>query len=260
MNQNPSGTADTGEPSRTPNDRGPGAAEQSTGIWNGRRALVLAGALMLGLAFLGMQSVGTSVHDVPLRVAISPWPGYEFARLAVAKGFFEQEGVRVQLVQTSSLDDSRRAYERGQVDGMFGTIVELLVARRRAGLESEVALVVDCSDGADVILAKSEITRVVDLRGKRVAVEPASLNLVLLSHALGTEGLSLADVRLVQMPSLEMRRAFESGEVDAAVCYPPTSIEIGKLAGTTRVFSTSQVPGLIADVLLFEQGASLARA
>ena len=33
-----------------------------------------------------------------LRIAINPWPGYEFATLAREKGFFDEEKIKVQLI------------------------------------------------------------------------------------------------------------------------------------------------------------------
>jgi len=57
----------------------------------------------------------------PLRVAINPWPGFEYLYLAEQLKLFEAEGVQVKVLQFGSAHDSSRAYEQGQVDGYCTT-------------------------------------------------------------------------------------------------------------------------------------------
>ena len=66
-------------------------------------------------------------ENPPIRIGSTLWPGYDFLYLAKEKGFFEEEGVNVQLFDFVSLSDSRRAFERGQIDVLTGTIVEMLI-------------------------------------------------------------------------------------------------------------------------------------
>ena len=61
-----------------------------------------------------------------LRVGINPWPGYEFLYLAQEKGFYRDAGLDVRLVEFSSLADTRRAYERGQINAIGTTVIEVL--------------------------------------------------------------------------------------------------------------------------------------
>ncbi|MBY0114143.1 MAG: ABC transporter substrate-binding protein [Phycisphaerales bacterium] len=218
-------------------------------------------AAMVGVVTLAMAGIAgwqliraTRPADVPLRIAINPWPGYEFATLAREKGFFAAEGVNVELRELSSLSDARRAFERGQVDGMFATLVEVLVAKEQSGRSSRVALVADWSEGADSIIARAGVASMTDLRGKRVALESDSLNAVVLESALQRHGMSLRDVVPIACSQLKMRAALEAGEVDAVVTYPPISVDISKLEGAHEIFSTRETPGEIIDVLAFEAG------
>jgi NitT/TauT family transport system substrate-binding protein len=208
---------------------------------------VIAACLVL-LGFVGVYRA-SAVDDPPLRIAINPWPGYEFATLAQQKGFFADEGVRVELLELSSLGDSRRAYERRQVDGFFATLVEVIVAEENGGRSPRVALVADWSDGADVIIAGKGMTRVSDLRGRRVGVESDSLNAIVLARAMERHGLELGDVVVVPCAQLNMRAAMELGELDAVVTYPPISTSIDALPDTQVVFTTRESPNEIVDVL-----------
>lgn len=188
----------------------------------------------------------------PLRVAINPWPGYEFASLAQTKGYFEQEGVEVRLLELGSLGDCRRAFERGQADGFFGTVIEVLESEARMQRPMEVVCVVDYSDGADCILARDPIQSVAELRGKRIAVEHSSINVLVLARALELSGLAWSDVTVVYMPAMKMPDAMSRASVDAAVTYPPMSLEISRGTSVTMIFNTAQIPGEVVDVLAFD--------
>ena len=206
--------------------------------------------VLILLAGLWIDS-GSDTGEGPLRVAINPWPGYEFAALARELGFFEEEGVQVHLVELSSLSDARRAFDRGQVHGMFATIVEVLLSNRESDRYGKITLVTDYSNGADVILASPDIRTLSELRGRRIAIEPGSLNELMLLRALAAAGLSRQDVHEVGMSAMEMPRAFLEGRIDAAICYPPYSLEIAR-GVATEVFSSRDIPGVVLDVLAFD--------
>ena len=105
-------------------------------------------------------------RPAPLRIGMSPWPGNEFLFLAAAKGFFAAEGVQVQLVESGSLGDVLRAFERGEVDGIAGTLADVLEVRERTRRKPRVFMALGTSAGPDVILAR----RTLDLGG----IEPVA--------------------------------------------------------------------------------------
>jgi NitT/TauT family transport system substrate-binding protein len=184
-----------------------------------------------------------------LRIGINAWPGYEFLYLARQKGLFAAEGVDVEVVEFNSLPDARRAFERGQIDGLGTTVIEVLQARSHSERPLQIVRVVDYSDGADVVLARGGIQSVADLRGKRVGVELASLGVYVLARALETGGLSLGEVQAVPSDQLSMEEAFASGELDAVVTYPPSSVRLSREARAATVFTSASIPGEVIDVL-----------
>jgi len=187
----------------------------------------------------------------PLRVGINPWPGYAPLFLAADKGFFAEEGVEVELVELSSLADVRRAFERGQTDGMASSLVEVLDADRASERHPVISLMTDYSNGADVVLVRGEVRDVAALRGKRIGLEASSLNRFILSRALAANGLTMADVQVVNLPQLAIQDALADGSVDAVVTYPPMSLEIERTGTVTRVFSSADIPGEVADIVSF---------
>lgn len=189
----------------------------------------------------------------PLRIALSPWPGYEFFFLAAKKGFFEEEGVQVELVRSDSPGDSRRAFERRHVDACGLTYFELLLTRLNTRIDCRTFYAVNTSDGADVVLGFNSIAQIADLRGKRIGIETESVNTSLLCFALQKTGLNLRDVELVEMYQSSMPRAMQEKDVSAIVSFPPFSTEILTLPDTHILFDSSQAPGLIADVIVADR-------
>lgn len=202
-------------------------------------------AFFLPLLFYGCMD---SPKD-PIRIAMNPWPGYEFLYLAQEMNFFEEEGVQVKILEYSSLGDSRVAFERGQVDGMCCTLVELLVSKSRTNRDPRLVFVTDYSNGADMILGQHELTCMADLKGKRVAVEVGTLNMFLLARALSQAGLGLEDVEIHQFDQQGMETAFLNKEVDAVVTYPPVATTLLNQRGAKRLFTSRDTPGEVMDVI-----------
>ena len=209
-------------------------------------------ALLVSLATLSLSFGCTPAPSAALRVGINPWPGYEFMFLAQEKGFYRDAGLEVRLIEFSSLSDARRAFERGQIDAMGTTVVEVLQVRDQSARSPEVVQVVDYSNGADVILARPCIANSAGLRGARIGVELGSLGVYMLARGLEKNGLGLADVKLIAMDQLSMEEAFRKGELDALVTYPPVSIKLLRGSLVHPVFSSAEIPGEVLDVIAVE--------
>jgi NitT/TauT family transport system substrate-binding protein len=206
---------------------------------------------ILGLVFASLiflPGCGESSKEA-LRIGINAWPGYEFLYLAATKGYFEAEGVPVKILEFDSLADARRAFERGQLDGFATTVVEVLQARDESNRRPQVFQVIDYSEGADVVIAHPSIGTMADLKGKRVGVELASLGVFMLARSLEKAGLTLDDVVAVSSDQVAMAEEFLAGNLDAVVTYPPRSLELLRDGKAKIVFSSSELPGEIVDVI-----------
>ena len=212
-----------------------------------RRAVSLGGG---GALLLAASGCGRASRET-IKFATNPWPGYDPLYVARDKGFFEEAGLDVTLVDLTSLGASRRAFERGQVDGCGATLVEILLTADQSGTRPQIAAVVDYSNGADVLVGEARIAGPAGLRERRVAIEPGTLHIQLLALALASVQLSVRDVILVPMPQNAMPNAFAEGLVSAAVCFPPESNRILE-AGGKVLFHSGQVPGQVVDTLVFD--------
>ena len=193
----------------------------------------------------------------PLRIGVNPWPGYESLSLAAVLDLYHAGPGSVEIVELYSLEDARRTFERGDLDGFCGTLVELAEARENSDRQPRVVIVPDSSEGADVVLGR--VPDISALRGKRVAVEADSLPLYVLARALNRAGIEFDEVELVPMDALRMVRAMEDFEVDAVVAYPPTSLRIIAQPGVNTLFSTAEIPGEVIDVVMVDASVIEAR-
>ena len=76
--------------------------------------------------------------------------------------------------------------------------------------------------GEAILVPKdSKITKVADLKGKKVALNKGSNVHYLLVKALEANGLQLSDIESVFLPPADGRAAFEAGKVDAWVIWDP---------------------------------------
>jgi NitT/TauT family transport system substrate-binding protein len=187
-----------------------------------------------------------------LRIGISPWPGYELIYLAQERGYFKQAGVDVQALEFSTLSDSRRAFEMGQLDGVAVTLSEVLEARDGSKRDLRVLRIIDRSAGADQILARKPITSLHQLQGQRIAIEPTSMGVYVLARALERQGLALQDVHPVIMAPEDMQKALQSGQVSAVVSYAPYSTQMRHQTDLHPIFSSRQMADDVLDVLAFD--------
>ena len=211
----------------------------------------LARVLVAAAAILGLASCTS--YEPPLRIALIRWPPFEFLHLAQEKGYFAEEGVEVRLIEFVAVNDTQRAFEHDKIDGGTFSLFQVLQNRDQLTRKMQVPLVIDFSDGADLLLARPEIADVRSLRGHRVGVTLSPLDIFFLTRALELHDMSLQDVSLVYVRTADMAEALRDGKVDAITAYPPNSTEVENAGIARPIFSSSQIPGEIVDVLALDE-------
>jgi NitT/TauT family transport system substrate-binding protein len=183
--------------------------------------------------------------ETALRIGTNVWIGSEPLYLARQLGHLDPS--TVQLVEYPSASEVLRAYRNEAIDGMVISLDELF-GLAADGLDPRIILVVDVSNGADVIVGRDGMKSMRDLRGKSVAVESSALGAFVLSRALAVNGMQASDVNVVHLESNEQPEAFEKGQVDGAVTFDPYRAQFLR-AGARTLFDSSQIPGEIVDLL-----------
>lgn len=203
-----------------------------------RRVVAFVGLAIATAAILvacNGQSTSES-GDRPLIVGSSPWPGFAGHYVALAKGFFQEEGVNVQDTFFQVATDVNTSLLAGKLDLAWTGGPDMVVM---ASQDPTLRLIMlsDYSDGADGILAR-DVSQPADLKGREIAWESLPLQALLLRKYLEEGGLTERDVTLQVLPAADAATAFAAGQIDAAVTYEPyltTAAEQGK---GTVVFSS----------------------
>ncbi len=182
-------------------------------------------------------------RETPLRIGTNVWPGYEPLYLARSLGYFDESSIH--LVELTSASDVLHALRNGTLEGGALTMDEAL-SLLDSGIDMKIILVMDLSEGGDVLLVKPEIDALDKLRGKKVAVEYSAVGAILLDGALQSAGLNASDITIIACALNEHISCYQN--YDAVVTFEPVRTKLLK-QGALQLFDSSMIRGRIVDVL-----------
>ena len=166
-----------------------------------KSASLIAGSVLLGLI------IGGSAAAEPLKLAHSTWVGYGPLYIAKEKGFFDEEGLEVELIVMEDPKLRFPALAAGQIDVAVSTVDTVLnYLSDQQGYRYLFAI--DNSKGGDGIVAAKDIESVADLKGKSVAYAEGSVSQFYLGDLLKKAGLSLEDVETMNMTAGDAGAAY----------------------------------------------------
>ncbi len=193
-------------------------------------------------------SADTPAKPGQLRIAYSDWPGWVAWEIAIQKGWFKEAGLDVDF-KWFEYAPSMEAFSAGKVDAVAVTNGDALVTGSSGG-KSTCIVANDYSDGNDMIVAKPGIKKVEQLKGKKIGVEVGFVDHLLLMNALKSAKMTDKDVQIVNVPTDQTPQSLKSGTVDAIAAWQPNSGNaLKELPGSTPIFTSANVPGLIYDLL-----------
>jgi len=181
----------------------------------------------------------------PLVFGANIWPGYEPAYVARELGYLDQ--ALIHLAELTNTTEVVRAFRNGKLHVAGLTLDEALSLRKDIP-DLQVFMVVDTSNGADVLMVRRGINSLGQLKGKRIGVEKTALGAYFLSLILRAANLSANQVSIVSLPLDEHVQAYRDGRVDAVVTFGLTRGELSR-QGAVVLFDSSKVPGKIVDIL-----------
>jgi NitT/TauT family transport system substrate-binding protein len=215
--------------------------------------------LLLGsvLAACGTKSntAGTKSSTEPIKIALSPWPGWFVWYLVKEKGFFVKRGVKAELVYFPVYSDSLSALATGKVDANSQTLSDTLAPASK-GIALKAVLINDNSNGGDGLIVKPGINSLEELKGKKIATELGTVDHLLMLTALDKHGMKESDVKYTNMTVNDAGPAFISGNLDAAVLWEPFLSKALSEGKGKLLFSSKDTPGLIPDLLVFKESVT----
>lgn len=214
--------------------------------------LIITATVVAGVMGYRARTQNTTHTALPIvKYGFIPFPGTFPYLVAIDKGFFQEEGVDVVIVDEEDYTKMNEKVATGAIDFQSQYVLIDVVDAVSRGKDLKVVMATDFSNGADAIVAKKTIETVVDLKGKKVGVASGTLSQYLLSDALKKFKLTLADVTQVDLSSLDAASAFIAGEVDAAVSWEPDVSKAVNEGNGVRLYTSVESPGLIIDTLAF---------
>lgn len=191
----------------------------------------------------------------PMKLALTTWIGYSPFYVAEGMDMYKKHDLKVTLQTFSDPAMLPSAVASKAADGSMMTYDQLIGAVAQ-GQKLKVVMPIDYSNGGDAVLADKTINKMTDLKGKKVAYAPLSPSDFLISYALKINGMSTKDISPVNMTPEAIPSAMASKAVPAGTTYEPNVSQILAMDGGAKfhvIYSSKQAPGLIADVLVFDE-------
>jgi NitT/TauT family transport system substrate-binding protein len=212
--------------------------------------ILLVAWFALGAGGLGLS--GCSPQPVAIEVAYSPFEPTALVWLAQDRQFFIKNGLFVTFDKYDTGPAALDAMLSGEADLAVGIGEFPIVSRALKQTKARILTILDRSELIGIVARKDRgITRVADLRGKRVGTTRGTISEFFLGRFLEINGMSIGDVTLVDLKTpKEWVDAVAEGDVDAVATAEPyvTSARerLGPNAVTWSAHSGQPMYGLVA--------------
>src|SRR5215468_1525171 len=191
-------------------------------------------ALVASLAALSLDASA----QTKVVIGYSGWTGFAPLTLARDAGIFKKNGVDV-TIKFIPQKDRHLAIASGDLQ-CAATTVETWIVWNANGVATRQVVQLDKSYGADGMVARNTIGKIVDVKGKTVAASaPGTAPYFTLAWMLRKNGLTVKDVTIVNLEPGPAAQAFLAGQNDVAMTYEPylsavrAKPEAGKIIATT---------------------------
>ena len=198
--------------------------------------------------------VATAPARAEIKVGVSDWPGWVAWYVADQKGFFTKHGANVKLVWFANYSDSISALSTGRLDANSQTWSDTMTPLAKK-IAVKAILVNDNSSGNDALMVGPKIKSFADLKGKSIALEQFSISHFVLANALSRNGMSIKDVKILNLSAGDAAAAFMLGRADAAVVWNPWVARIEASGKGRALFTSKDMPGLVPDLLVAHDNA-----
>jgi NitT/TauT family transport system substrate-binding protein len=189
-----------------------------------------------------------------LQIAYVPVLPFTPLFVAAEKGYFAEQGLRVNLQRVRNVDEMLAPLGTGQLDlsviapttGFFNAMHQALDMRVVAGANAMVS-----TGGPILVVSKAlvdsgVVKTVADLKGRKLAINlKGNIMEYLLAQGMKQANLTLEDVELVTIPGPEMLAALANGAVDGAATAG---------SNTQRMIEKGIAVKLLADTDIMQGG------
>ena len=198
------------------------------------------------LAVVVVAVVPGGAQEPKVTIAMSGWTGFAPLTLAEKSGLFKKHGVDA-TIKFIPQKDRHLAIASGDV-ACAATTVETWIVWNANGVATRQVVQLDKSYGADGMVVRKEIGKIPDLRGKTVAASaPGTAPYFTLAWFLKKNGLSVKDVRIVNLEPGPAAQAFLAGQNDAAMTYEPYLSSVREKPDAGKIIATTLDYPMVMD-------------
>lgn len=169
------------------------------------------------------EPAAPAVEEVTLNIAyMANWGALWAVATADAKGYFAEEGIKLNLTVFEDGPTEIAAMESGSMNiSYIGPGAHKLCSTG----DAEVVLLQHLGDG-DCIIGLKGIKTIEELRGKAVGYAAGTSSETILTTALESAGMTMADIDAHSMDAPALTTAALSGSLDAVAAWSPYSLTI----------------------------------
>jgi NitT/TauT family transport system substrate-binding protein len=196
------------------------------------------------------QGGGAAPGDVEVpevRLGVLGVPDEAPLHIAEREGIFEKYGLRPKMVESKLTGDNRFDLEQGNEDIHFDSWVTILLNIRDGADWVLVGEAFQAGTNTAVLVTTrgSKLRAVRDLKGTRIAVNnTAGLGVLLINALLGTNGLTPADVQIVETPFDKIGAAVQRGDAESGWLIEPFLTVAALQTGAVPFVDTATGPTL----------------
>lgn len=172
----------------------------------------------LALLCLGLVASAPARAAEPLTLLLDWFVNPDHAPVIVAqeRGYFAEAGLEVEIIAPSDPNDPPKLVAAGEAEIAISYQPQLHIQVDQGLPLARIGTLVASPLNSLVVLADSPITTIADLKGRKVGFSVGGFEDALLGAMLAKNGLTLADVELVNV-NFALSPALLSGQVDGVI-------------------------------------------
>ena len=204
----------------------------------------------------------TNTDDATINLSLDEWIGWATILQAEANGYYEAEGIDVNINVVNDATQSSNALIKGDLNAAGYTINRTAFLSNKfteAGVDIIMPFITNYSNGGDGIIAKSNIQSIEDLVNAKIGCAEFSEAHTLILWMIDKSDLSQEDKNKIIDNIIffntadEAANAFFAGQIDAAATWEPYLSQAQAMTDAHVLFSTASSSSLVMDGIVFRK-------